>query len=78
MHQGWPKLAANLWMATPDGGLAAVVYGPSEVTTTARRSRHRGATDYPFRDTVTLLVHPRRLPRFRWCCAFPRGPPAPP
>ena len=36
MHQGWPKLAASLWMATPDGGLAAVVYGPSEVTTTVR------------------------------------------
>ena len=37
MHQGWPKLAGSLWMATTDSGLAAVVYGPSEVTATARR-----------------------------------------
>ena len=20
MHQGWPKFASSLWMATPDGG----------------------------------------------------------
>ncbi|HXB73872.1 MAG TPA: beta-L-arabinofuranosidase domain-containing protein [Candidatus Acidoferrales bacterium] len=31
-HQGWPKLTASLWMATPDDGLAAVVYAPSQVT----------------------------------------------
>src|SRR5262249_37282916 len=28
MHQGWPKFAANLWMQTPDGGLAAIAYAP--------------------------------------------------
>ena len=28
MHQGWPKLVASLWMASPDEGLAAVAYGP--------------------------------------------------
>jgi len=32
MHQGWPKFTQNLWYATPDNGLAAVVYSPSEVT----------------------------------------------
>src|SRR5690606_28959766 len=30
-HQGWPKFTRNLWHATPDGGLAALVYSPSEV-----------------------------------------------
>jgi len=29
MHQGWPKFAASLWMATNDNGLAAVAYSPS-------------------------------------------------
>jgi len=32
LHQGWPKLVASLWMASPDDGLAAVAYGPSKVT----------------------------------------------
>jgi uncharacterized protein len=61
MHQGWPKFAANLWMATADGGLAAVAYGPSQV----RASVAGGVpveiteqTEYPFRDRVELLVEP--------------------
>ena len=29
--QGWPYFTENLWMATPDNGLAAVVYAPSIV-----------------------------------------------
>jgi DUF1680 family protein len=61
MHQGWPKLVASLWMATPDNGLAAVVYAPSTV-----RARVGAAgtvtiaqvTDYPFKGSVTLTVTP--------------------
>jgi hypothetical protein len=61
MHQGWPKLVASLWMATPDNGLAAVVYAPSTVrarvgaagTVTIAQS-----TDYPFKGTVTMTVTP--------------------
>jgi hypothetical protein len=54
MHQGWPKLAASLWMATNDGGFAAVAYGPSEVTSAGVTIEER--TDYPFRESVSLLV----------------------
>lgn len=31
-HQGWPKFVHNLWLSSPDGGLAALAYGPSSVT----------------------------------------------
>ncbi|HEY1493124.1 MAG TPA: beta-L-arabinofuranosidase domain-containing protein [Candidatus Solibacter sp.] len=54
MHQGWPKLAASLWMATNDGGFAAVAYGPSEVTSGGVAIEE--LTDYPFRENVSLLV----------------------
>ena len=44
MHQGWPKFAAHLWMKTPDEGLAAVAYAPSEARFQfGRRAGDRGA-----------------------------------
>jgi hypothetical protein len=62
MHQGWPKLAAHLWMTTADGGLAAMAYAPSE----ARFQSHGVPvvvtldTDYPFRETLAVTVAPDR------------------
>lgn len=61
MHQGWPKFVSSLWMATPDDGLAAIAYGPSEV-----RAPVKGGTvvtitedtDYPFREKIRLAVSP--------------------
>jgi uncharacterized protein len=66
MHQGWPKLAAHLWMKTPDGGLAAVAYAPSEARFDARGTAVRVAceTDYPFRDRLTITVRPEKAVRF--------------
>jgi hypothetical protein len=60
MHQGWPKLVQSLWMQTPDGGLAAVTYAPSEVRTSVRDVSVTVVedTEYPFRDTVRIRVHP--------------------
>jgi len=62
MHQGWPKFAAHLWMATPDEGLALVAYAPSEA-----HARIRGVplvarldSDYPFREDLTLTIVPER------------------
>jgi hypothetical protein len=50
---GWPYFTEHLWMATPTGGLAAVMYAPSQVT--ARVGPGKGVevtiieeTDYPF------------------------------
>lgn len=59
MHQGWPKFTQNLWYATPDNGLAALVYAPSTV-----RARVAGggqveineSTDYPFDGGIKFIV----------------------
>jgi hypothetical protein len=57
-HQGWPKFAARLWMATPDDGLLALSYAPcvlqTRVQDTPVRVEVRG--DYPFDDTVIVTV----------------------
>lgn len=67
MHQGWPKFAANLWMATADDGLAAVAYAPSEVRTTVNGNVSvsiQEETEYPFRDEIRLIVNPERSVEF--------------
>ena len=59
MHQGWPKFVQNLWYASADGGLAALVYAPSTVTAKVGGDLAvtiRETTDYPFDGTVTFTV----------------------
>jgi hypothetical protein len=67
MHQGWPKFAASLWMATDDDGLAAIAYAPCEVTGVARGGVQVTVveeTDYPFRKDIRLTVNPQRPATF--------------
>ncbi len=67
MHQGWPKFATHLWMATHDGGLAAVAYAPSQVSAKVRDGVEVAIvedTDYPFRDTIRLTVYPTSPAKF--------------
>ena len=67
MHQGWPKLVQNLWHATPDGGIAALVYGPSEVSFKAAGNvpvRIVEDTRYPFEETIRLRVTPQKPVEF--------------
>jgi DUF1680 family protein len=59
-HQGWPKFAASLWMASQDNGLVAAAYSPCEVhTTVGRTTVHLSEeTDYPFREKIRIKVNP--------------------
>ncbi len=63
-HQGWPKFVEHMWYATPDGGLAAVTYGPNIVTAQVADGIDVTIlqdTNYPFSDTL----------RFQLNCAEP-------
>jgi DUF1680 family protein len=68
MHQAWPKFAKSLCMATPDGGLAVVAYGPcvaSALVADNVPATLSIETDYPFDGSVHLrlsLPHPTRFP----------------
>ncbi len=57
-HQGWPKYVLNLWYASADNGLAALLYAPSRVTALVadhRKVAFREKTDYPFREQITFV-----------------------
>ena len=66
MHQGWPKFTRNLWYATRDGGLAALVYAPNTLRTTVNGMpvTVREETFYPFDSQVVFTLElPRRKDR---------------
>lgn len=57
--QGWPYLAENLWMATPDNGLAAVIYLASTVKAKVANGEEIEITsesNYPFEDDIRFVV----------------------
>ncbi|RZK47430.1 MAG: hypothetical protein EOO94_00670 [Pedobacter sp.] len=59
MHQGWPKFTQNLWYATADKGIAAIVYSPSEVKTTVGNGtivNIKEETNYPFQDKIKFTI----------------------
>ena len=79
LHQGWPKFTHNLWYATPDGGLAAMIYSPSEVTARVAGGVTVTITEdtaYPMEGKITFTValpgknpvaFPLRLRIPSWC-----------
>lgn len=59
MHQGWPKFVQNLWYATPDQGIAAFVYSPSEVTAKVGDNCNvtiNEETCYPMDDKIRFTI----------------------
>lgn len=74
-----PYFIANMWKATADGGLAATLYGPCKVR--ARVGPRvaveiTSATDYPFNETISMVVRPEKSVEFplylrlpQWCSA---------
>ena len=67
MHQGWPKFVQHLWFATPDGGLAAVMFAPSTLEARVADGvevQIREETDYPFEEAVRFRLYPDETVRF--------------
>ena len=77
--QGWPYYAEHLWMATPDNGIAAMLYNSSEVTATVGTGKGeivtlQQTTHYPFDENISITVNPLKAATFplylripNWC-----------
>ena len=66
--QGWPYYAEHLWMATPDNGVAALLYSSCTVKAMVGNKVEASFTEsthYPFEDKIQISIN---LPR---AAAFP-------
>jgi hypothetical protein len=82
VHRIFPNYAIRMWMKTADGGLAAVLYGPSTVSARVGDGgipvRIVQTTDYPFRERIEFRIDadsPVEFPlalRVPGWCAAPR------
>jgi len=64
---GWPYYTQHLWLATPDNGLAAVLYAPSQVTAKVGNGTKvtiREKTQYPFDENIVLTIKTSKSVRF--------------
>ncbi|MCM3808614.1 glycoside hydrolase family 127 protein [Streptomyces sp. DR7-3] len=78
---GWPYFAEELWLATPDRGLAAAMYAACQVSAKVAGGKtvtFTEDTDYPFDETIKLTLATREKVAFPlhlrvpgWC-ANPR------
>jgi DUF1680 family protein len=60
LHQGWPKFTQNLWYASSDQGVAAILYSPCEVNAVVGNGvkvKLTEETNYPFSDEINFTLH---------------------
>lgn len=74
INRAMPNYVIRMWMRSSGGGLAAVYYGPSEVTTTVRGQSVTVTeeTDYPFRDDISFHVRTAKPVTFDLQCRIPQ------
>ncbi len=68
VHRVMPNYVIRMWMKTGDGGLAAVLYGPSTVTATVGDGNQPvtivQSTHYPFEEEIRFTIHTDRPAEF--------------
>lgn len=80
VHRILPNYAIRMWMKTNDGGLAAVLYGPSKMKATVGAEKQpveiAQATEYPFDEQIRFKINAERPVEFTlslriplWCGA---------
>ncbi|MEH6659005.1 beta-L-arabinofuranosidase domain-containing protein [Leeuwenhoekiella marinoflava] len=65
--QGWAYFTENLFMATPDNGLAAVLYAAGSVTAkvnAGKEVRITNASNYPFTENLDFTINTKETVKF--------------
>lgn len=72
--QGWPYYAEHLFMATPDNGIAALLYSAGKVKATVGQGEEvtiEAETHYPFEEQVNFTVHTQKQVQFPYYLRIP-------
>lgn len=72
--QGWPYYAENLWMATPDNGLASVLYVENAVNAKVGDGTEiiiEESTNYPFEEEIRFKLTTSQPVDFPWYFRIP-------
>lgn len=75
MHQSWPKFVQNLFYATPDGGVAALLYGPAQAQMKVADGVDLQITEntvFPFKETIEFTLELSRTARFPFHLRIPK------
>jgi len=59
MHMPWPRFVEHMWMATQDGGVAAIAYGPNQVVVKVGKGdliTITQETKYPFDGEIKFKI----------------------
>jgi hypothetical protein len=68
VHRLFPNYVIRMWMRDTQGGLAAALYGPCRVNTTAGKDHHPieivETTDYPFDEQIHFTLDMRKPVEF--------------
>ncbi|MCX6222846.1 MAG: glycoside hydrolase family 127 protein [Bacteroidia bacterium] len=74
MHQGWPKFTQNLWYASADNGIAALVYAPSKVKAKVGKGTNveiTESTNYPFDESIRFRIKIEKRTSFSFHLRIP-------
>jgi hypothetical protein len=75
LHRAMPNYISRMWMRTANGGIAAVLYGPGSVHTTAGATQTpvtiTALTRYPYQQSVEFSICPARPTEFAFTVRIP-------
>ncbi len=73
VHRAMPNFVSRMWMRAEDGGIMAVLYGPSELRTVVEQVpvTITAETRYPFQQEIDFSIQPEAEVRFPFILRIP-------
>ena len=75
LHRAMPNFISRMWMRSADGGIAAALYGPGSLQTTAGEDATpvtiTAVTRYPYQQSVEFTIQPAQPTAFAFSVRIP-------
>jgi uncharacterized protein len=75
LHRAMPNYVSRMWMRSAGGGIAAALYGPGTLETSAGEEdtpvKISAQTRYPYQEAIEFFIQPERPTRFAFSVRIP-------